>query len=365
MQRFHIGHAAGGNAQAVLEQCLAQLGEIPPEGNFGFLYATDALAPEMGAILDAAKSATGIEHWIGTVGLGICATGREYYEEPAMALMVADFPEHGFELLLSPESVPAQAAAGRGLRVAVVHGDPRSAAVPEMLGSLPQQLGNGFLVGGLSSSRGTYATIAGGITEASLSGAVFGEQIPIVTGLTQGCSPIGPVRTVDECQGNIAVRIDGRAALDVLKEDMGEILARDLNRAAGYIFAGFPIHGSDTGDYLVRNLLGVDSRRGLLAVGDQLTPGQSIMFCRRDGQTAVEDMGRMLEGVKKRLSGPPRGALYHTCLGRGRSLFGKDSQELKLIAEALGDIPLVGFYANGEISGNRLYGYTGVLTVFQ
>ena len=32
--------------------------------------------------------------------------------------------------------------------------------------------------------------------------------------------------------------------------------------------------------------------------------------------------------------------------------------------DELGDFPLVGFFANGEISNNRLYGYTGVLTLF-
>jgi small ligand-binding sensory domain FIST len=72
----------------------------------------------------------------------------------------------------------------------------------------------------------------------------------------------------------------------------------------------------------------------------------------------------MLRDVRGRLPGAPKGALYHTCLGRGRHLFGEDSAELRLIRETLGDVPLVGFYANGEISHHRLYGYTGVLTVF-
>jgi small ligand-binding sensory domain FIST len=53
-----------------------------------------------------------------------------------------------------------------------------------------------------------------------------------------------------------------------------------------------------------------------------------------------------------------------SCLARGPNLFGDDSEELKTIREALGDVPLVGFFANGEISNNRLYGYTGVLTLF-
>jgi small ligand-binding sensory domain FIST len=88
------------------------------------------------------------------------------------------------------------------------------------------------------------------------------------------------------------------------------------------------------------------------------------MFCRRDANTAREDFSRMLAGLKQRLSAPPRGGVYVSCLGRGAQLFGEDSQELEQIRDELGDFPLVGFYANGEVSQNRLYGYTGVLTLF-
>ena len=65
-----------------------------------------------------------------------------------------------------------------------------------------------------------------------------------------------------------------------------------------------------------------------------------------------------------RLPGPVRGGIYISCLGRGRYLFGEDSEEMKMISAVFGDIPLVGFYASGEIAGHRLYGYTGVLTLF-
>ena len=92
--------------------------------------------------------------------------------------------------------------------------------------------------------------------------------------------------------------------------------------------------------------------------------GQPVQFARRDGKTARDDLIRMLQDVKRRAGPSPRGALYHSCLGRGRQLFGEDSAELRIVREVLGDLPLVGFYANGEISHNRLYGYTGVLTVF-
>jgi small ligand-binding sensory domain FIST len=186
----------------------------------------------------------------------------------------------------------------------------------------------------------------------------------VATGLTQGCSLIGTKHEITGCERNVIISLDGRPALEVFKEDIGEVLARDLNRVAGYIFVAMHIPGSDTGDYLVRNLIGIDPHAGLLAVGDRVEAGMPLQFARRDAQTAREDLVRMLEGLKGRLDGDPKGAVYHSCLGRGRFLFGEDSAELRLVRDRLGDVPLVGFYANGEISHHRLYGYTGVLTLF-
>ena len=88
------------------------------------------------------------------------------------------------------------------------------------------------------------------------------------------------------------------------------------------------------------------------------------MFCKRDGKSAVQDLQRMLRDIKQRLPSAPKGGLYFSCLGRGQHMFGQPGKEMELIAAQLGDIPLIGFYANGEIAGQRLYGYTGVLTLF-
>ena len=128
--------------------------------------------------------------------------------------------------------------------------------------------------------------------------------------------------------------------------------------------AGLPVDGSDTRDYVVRNLVGLDPARKLVAIAQPVRPGAQVVFCRRDRGTASDDLVRMLDSVKTGLYRPPRGALYFSCLGRGASLFGEGSEELRMIADGLGDVPLVGFFCNGEISHNRLYGYTGVLTLF-
>lgn len=362
MQSFKLAHATDADWQTALTDCLRQLGDIPVEASLGFIYVTDHYAADFANLHRQLQQKTGVRHWTGTIGHAICCTGKEYYEQPAMVVMLTDFPADSFYLTPSAAQLPATQHAG--LQFAVVHGDPRNGQMPDLLEQFAAKLGDGYLVGGLTSSASYYYQLADEISEGQLSGVVFSDQVAVVSGLTQGCSPIGPLHTLTECEGNYAVSLDQRPALDVLKEDIGEILARDLNRIGGYIFAGFPVSGSDTGDYLVRNLLGVDPQNGVLAVGEYLHTGSAMMFCRRDGRTAIQDLQRMLTHVKQRLTGPPRGGLYFSCLGRGQHMFGEVSREMELIRDQLGEVPLVGFYANGEIAGQRLYGYTGVLTLF-
>lgn len=367
MPTFRYGHASTADWREAAQLCLAQVG--PGAANLGFIYATDMLADHMGDILALFQNGTGVPHWVGTVGIGICATGQEYLDEPAIAVMVGDLDPDAFQIFSGVKSVADIARlqlgfGGAAANFALVHADPSNRHVVELVTKLAARVESGFLVGGLTSSRRKNLQIADGITEGGISGVAFADGVAVATRLTQGCSPIGPKHVITACQRNILISLDGRPALDVFKSDIGEVLARDLNRVAGRVFAGIPITGSDTGDYLVRNLVGIDPANRLLAVGDWLEPGSSVMFCRRDAATAREDMARMLDSIKQGLFTQPRGGVYYSCLGRGASLFGEDSQELRMVQEALGEFPLVGFFCNGEISHNRLYGYTGVLTLF-
>ncbi|MCU0869936.1 MAG: FIST C-terminal domain-containing protein [Burkholderiales bacterium] len=367
--RFALAHAASPHWRIAAADCLEQLGRPAPGANLGFLYVTDRHAARVPELLELLRMRTGVEHWIGTVGLAICATGVEYAEEGAMAMMLGEFPDGSFRVLsqmrgggdLARDPLTVGAAPGR---FAIVHADPRNGAVTQLVHDLARRLDSGFVVGGLTSSRHAYAQIADGVSEGGLSGAIFTDDVVVATRLTQGCSPVGEMHTVTEVQRNVLVELDGRPALDVLREDAGLRSVRDLERVGGHIFAALPVAGSRGADYTVRNLVGLDAENGLVAIGDMVKSGSKLMFCRRDRRTAIEDMGRMLDSIKAGLYARPRGALYFSCLGRGESLFGESGRELAMIGEALGDVPLVGFFCNGEISHNRLYGYTGVLTLF-
>jgi len=374
--RFHAASAAGPDWGQAVKACLDRLGDV--RGcNLGFLYLTDSLADQASSILNLLRGVTGIRDWVGTVGLGVLGGGEELFDQPAIAVMAAHLPEDSFRVfpVVKGDLGPMRRVAGgwldrHGAMLGLVHADPRNADLADLVTQLGEATGS-FLVGGLASSRGDYPQFSvpdgkndGPVGDGGVSGVLFGNGLGVATGLTQGCSPIGPMRTITAAEENLIIEIDGRPALEVFKEDIGELLARDLNRVAGYIFAGLPIAGSDTADYLVRDLIAIDPRMGWLAVAERVEPGRRILFARRDRQAAVLDMERMLEKLKKRLSGPPKGAVYVSCVARGPNLFGEGNQEVAMIRQALGDVPLVGFFANGEISNARLYGYTGVLTLF-
>jgi small ligand-binding sensory domain FIST len=366
-QEFRCGHAGGADWRIAAQSCLDQVGTNA--GNLGFLYVTDVLAEHLEEILNMFRSATGVESWVGAVGMGVCASGIEYLDGPAIVALTGSFDPDSFKVfsgLSSEASVKSAVLSGNGAEAnfAIVHADPNTQGVDKLVRGLARRVESGFLVGGLTSSRGRNLQIADDVIEGGVSGVAFTDSVVIATRLTQGCSPIGPRHNVTESQRNVLVSLDSRPAFDVFLEDIGEKLARDLNHVGSHVFVGISVKGSDTGDYLARNLVGIDTESKLIAIGEMMKPGGQIMFLRRDGKTARDDMARMIDSIRQGLFAKPSAGVYYSCLGRGGSLFGGDSAELKMIQDAFGDIPLAGFFCNGEISHNRLYGYTGVLTLF-
>lgn len=366
---FSSAHASSPNWRDAANQCLRQTGKGPSDANLGFVYVSDNFAGDVADILAHLRANTGILHWAGTVGMGVFSDGREYYDEPAIAIMLCAFEAGSFRVfsgVRSPPDLERQSLHLGGLpaNFAIVHGDPRNAQLPRLVGDLAGSMESGFVAGGLASSRREMVQIADGVAKGGLSGVIFSDDVVIATRLTQGCSPIGPRHTVTGSQQNIIISLDGRAALDVFREDLGEPGWKKFMHSGRNVFAGLPIAGSGNGDYLVRDLVGIDPVQKLVAIGDVPRNGAQIMFCRRDEASAVEDMSRMLDSIKSGMFGRPRGGLYYSCLGRGPNLFSRPSAEAQMIREALGDFPLTGFFCNGEISHNRIYGYTGVLTLF-
>jgi small ligand-binding sensory domain FIST len=371
MNKFLLAHSADRPGDELLDDCLNQLSDIPPEANFGFLYLSDRVADQADFILDKLKQVTGILDWVGTVGIGIIASQVEYYDQPAMAVMVAGFNEADFYMLPNltgaTADLPDELASwcnANDFNVGLLHADPSNVSTQPLLKSLEAEIPTAFLVGGITSSRGSNAQFANQLLHNGVSGVLFSPAVPIMTNLTQGCTPIGGRHVVTNCDSNVVRTLDNRPALDVLSEDAGEVIAQDWQQAVGYIFTGLVNKNSDLDDYSIRQIVGIDREEKIFAIGDYLQHNDEIIFCRRDGNSAIEDMERMLLDLKSRLRAPIKGGVYVSCLGRGRQQFGEHSEEVRFIHSVLGDFPLVGFFANGEIHKNALYGFTGVLTLF-
>ena len=358
MSPFRAVHARGETWRECVTQCAARLGH--PGGELGFVYFTDALVPYAAPIVESLREKTGVSDWIGTVGIGIVASGTKYFDEPALAVMVAELSADQYQVFSGRARLAGDAPAHFG----VIHADLSTPDVAELIADMSSKVASGFLVGGLSSSRARSVQVANEVISGGLSGAVLAASVGVSTCLTQGCAPLPGRYRVTGCDANVIRTLDGRPALEVMKEAIGEVLARDLHRAAQFIHVGLPVAGSDRGDYLVRNLVGIDANNGLIAIGDMVEPDAELMFCKRDAEIALRDLRRILRELREEAPDRARGALYFSCVGCGEHMFGSRGAELGLVKEALGDLALVGFFCNGEISHDRLYGYTGVLTLF-
>jgi small ligand-binding sensory domain FIST len=365
---------AAGDIASLARDCLAQLPPTEKDATLGILYVSEPAAPVLPQLVRDLAAGTGISSWVGGVGLGICGGGEEIYDEPAAAVMIAPLPSDSFRLFAATDDpaadLPRQHAGWiekAQPSLALVHADPRCTDLIQVTIDAGTASG-AFLVGGLVSHRCETPLLAGegpdALGKAGISGLLLTPEVSVATALTQGCIPIGPVRRIDEARDNVVMAIDGRPALAVFLDDIGPDLARDPRGLGGIIFAGLPVQGSDTGDYLVRNLVGIDPRQGWIALGAEVAPGDPILFCRRDPDSARADLDRMLRQLAGRLQGPPKAGIYVSCIARGAALFGEPGVETGMIRDRFGDIPLIGFFANGEISRDRLYGHTGVLTLF-
>ena len=344
----------------------------------GWCYLSDYYAPHAEAILGELRQRLPGVDWVGTAGIGVAASGIEYIDEPALVLMVAPLARESFRVFSGRRPLPA-ATSGFVPHTALVHADGSAPDLQELIHELSSRMATGYLFGGLSSARNRPLHMADGVFTGGLSGVAFGPEVNLISRVTQGCQPIGPVRTITAAERNIAISLDGQPALDCVLEDLG--LFRDtpdekLEQALSATLVGLitaaedmPMRPGQFGaETAVRHLLAVDRRQHILAIADWIEPGMRMAFCTRNAEAAQRDLVRIATEIRDEVESAGArqisGALYVSCSGRGGPHFGARHAELQTVRNALGDVPLVGFFAGGEIARYHLYGYTGVLTVF-
>lgn len=422
MKLFPYAHATHPRWDMAVGLVLAQLrAQMTLHGyaanpTLALLYITDQYVAHAQDILEQLSGELPeITDWSGTVGVGIAANNVEYFDEPALAIMLCELPTDQYRVFsgVAPLGLAFEA------HTALVHADPHTADLSDLINEMAARTDSGYLFGGLSSSRGASVQFAvagdgnvkghgaaSGVFSGGLSGVAFGPGVNMVSRVTQGCLPLAKAHQVTAAEHNLVLALDGEPALDMLLRELHVTLddPREALLAVRATLAGLTERsgmadgagdaptitrtGNFGSDVLVRHIIGLDPMRYGIALASPVKKGMELAFCQRNVRAARADLMRVCAEIREELEPaemalesasalavseaeaaphPARGiagAIYVSCAGRGGEHFGGASAELQIIRRALGDVPLVGFFAGGEIARNHLYGYTGVLTVF-
>ena len=397
MPAFITGHATHPDWRMALALAAAQLdAQIaarsqaqaePWSPTLGWLYFSDHHADDAAALLADAQARWPGVALVGSVGVGVMADGVEYFDEPALALMLCNLPQTEFRLFSG--RLPLLPGPLFDPWTAQVHADPSTPDLDELITEAAQRTGSHYLFGGLASARTRTVLLADGVFEGGLAGVAFGPEVGLVSRVTQGCQPVGPARRVTAAHRNVIETLDGERALGRMLADLGLSShgpTLPAQRLAGTLVglthpndSALARGGQFGADTRVRHLVGVDPARQAIAIADHVDVGSQLTFCRRDAQAARRDLVRICTEIRDEVeTGEPvttapgetapaprmAGAIYVSCTGRGGPHFGSASAEAQTVRHALGDVPFVGFFAAGEVARHHLYGYTGVLTVF-
>ncbi|MER3495250.1 MAG: hypothetical protein C4323_25705, partial [Mastigocladus sp. ERB_26_2] len=252
-----------------------------------------------------------------------------------------------------------------------------SSGINDLLQGLDYAYPGSMKVGGQASSGVMGGRIAlfcnGRLYEEGTVGVALSGNIVLETIVAQGCRPIGQPYQVTRGDRNIILELDEQAPLFVLRDLIASLSEEDRTLAQNSLFVGLAMDEFkpclQQGDFLIRDILGVDPVGGAIAIGDYVRPGQRLQFHLRDAEASAEDLEFLLERYQKEQKSQPAavGALMFACLGRGAGLYGKPNFDSQLFQRYLNNIPLGGFFCGGEIGpvggSTFLHGYTSVFGI--
>jgi small ligand-binding sensory domain FIST len=370
-------------ARAALDAALAPLGGTPAD--LVFLFVSPQHEDVQRAIIDVATERVGGATVLGCSAGGVIGGRREVEDAPAVAAWAASLPgigvqpfrltfqredDHaiveGLEDLPSPDEEP----------VIVMLADPFSFPADVLLDHLNDTSAGVPIVGGMAS---------GGL-EAGRNSLYFNDEIlrdgavgAILTGggmatvVSQGCRPVGKTYAVTRAERNVLFEIGGAPAMTRIEELYAESTDRDQLLIRRGLHVGSAITETKPelgrGDFLVRNVVGVDRETGAIAISDQVEVGRTVQFQVRDAESAREDLRVVLERERTARPSDVAGALLFSCNGRGSALFGQPDHDVNAVRRAFGDVPVAGFFAAGEIGPvagkNFLHGFTAAILLIR
>ena len=329
---------------------------------------------------------------VGCSGGGVIGAATEVENRPGLALTAAHLPN----VLMTPfhiqygalpdgDAPPDEWGTLVGMPVGsevdfLILADPFSMQGEQLLMGLDYAFPRSAKIGGLASGahqEGGNALFLGSETYTEgVVGVAFEGDVQIDTVVAQGCRPIGDPMHITSSRRNILLEVDERTPFEVLKEIFMTLDERDRELAQHSLFLGVVMDelndDPQLGDFLIRNIVGVDAQRGALAVGEVLKEGQTVQFHLRDAETSSQDLSAMLGQYVAGLpedGQPEAGALLFQCLGRGSYLYGRPDHDTNMFTELVGSVPLTGFFCNGEIGqvgdATFLHGYTSSFGIFR
>ena len=371
------------------EQILAKLDGANPD--LAVIFISSHHRPSYFTAPEVIAEALGAKVLIGCSAAGVIGGGQEVERRPGIAISAAVLP--GVELsafhlnqdeLPSPDAPPEAWHELLGLLpvecpAIMLLPDPFTLRTDHLLAGLDFAYPSTVKIGGLASGGGQPGANYLFINEKSVrSGAVgiaFSGDLTVETIVAQGCRPIGEPLVVTESEINVISRLGHQTPLDVLRElfEAAETREKRLIRRSLQIGIIMDRLAQDSGDgeFLIRNVIGADEEDGTLAVGELVQEGQVVQFFVRDAQAADEDLRMMLEEYIDNLNEEaiPESALLFSCLGRGQYLYGSPDHDTNMFTEMVADIPIAGFFSNGEIGpiGDQtfLHGYSASFAMFR
>jgi small ligand-binding sensory domain FIST len=240
------------------------------------------------------------------------------------------------------------------------------------LAALDEELGEIPLVGGGASEDGsqgrTHQFFGNQVESNAVTGMLLTGTASMDVRMTQACRPQGEPLIVTGAERNIIYELGGRPAFEVFQEVAGEERMNDLRQAVSSVFVGIPMDLDqdeiERGQYLVRNIVGVDPDSGAIGIADEVRTGQILTFTLREPNGARADLVRMATDLAQ--NRPPASfGLYFNCMARGEGLYGEPGVDARTLREALGGVPVAGFFTGSEIAPIRgkthLHQYSGVL----
>ena len=375
-----------------VEECVAevrsQLGDETP--NLAIAFVSPHHQADYEIVVPHIREGFPTARVFGCSGGGIIGNGQEVEQRPAVSITAAVLPDVEIvEFHLESDDLPDLDAGPTSweerLKVKdsqdpqfVMLADPLSFPVPNLLLGMDFAFSRAAKIGGLASGaqeQGGNALFLGDQTYRSGAvGVALHGNITVDTVVAQGCRPIGQLMRVTESRRNLLVGLDGQPPMSVLKELFERSNDRDQGLMRNSLFLGVVMDEFNEeprqGDFLIRNVVGMDERSGALAIGELLKEGQMVQFHLRDAETSAEDLTAVLDRyATENRENQIQGALLFSCLGRGQHLYGRPNHDTGIFMEKLGSVPLGGFFCNGEIgpvSGTTfLHGYTSSFGMFR